>query len=222
MSEQDEGCDRPASDCEPSSCSDSEQDDCGCGSEDDDCDNDCGPQGPQGPPGPSAPMFAQNPTFSNYARFYGLTTDDKKAQVLAHGNAVAFPNQTTIIGTAIQAVSQTEILLKQPGSYLIRFGVTTLQAGQLQLEMGHNYDIKRSRHDTQYVPLVSSTATNQNCVSGGLMIAGEDMVRVEKGNDVIRLVNPASNVGSVLQIAGSNAPTLKQPRVHWISVQKCD
>ena len=212
------------SDCEPS-CSDSEgeDDDCGCESsgEDDNCER--GPQGVQGPPGPSGggQGFASSNTAS-YARFYGLTTDEKHGVLIPHGAAVVFPSQNTIVGNAIQRASQTEFLLKRPGSYVVRFSVTTLQAGQLQLEIGEGFDIKRSRNSIVYKPVVSSTATNQNCVSGGLLIIGEDCVQVERENSVIRLVNPATNAESVLQVAGSNKTTLKQPRVHWISIQKMD
>ena len=205
-----------------SSCSDSEQPDCCDSGEDDDSgEEDRGAQGFQGPPGPSG-ISGGLTVATHYARFYGLTTFDERGALVIPNGAVPFPNQSTIVGSAIQRVSVTEFLLKQVGSYLVRFLVTTLQAGQLQLQMGENYDIKRTRHETEYKMVESSTATNQNCVSGGLLLIGEDVIRVEKGNNVIRLVNPASNVDSVLQIAGSNTTSLKQPRVHWISIQKLD
>ena len=206
------------SDCEPS-CSDSEQDDdCGCESAGDDCER--GPQGPQGPPGPAAGVGLDNATSPNFARFYGMTTDEKVGTMIPNGSAVPFPHQNPIVGTSIQRATQTEFLLKRPGSYLVRFLVSTLQAGQLQLEIGNNFDIKRSRNTIAYTPLPSSTATNQNCVSGGLMVVGEDLVDVKGNNSVIRLVNPATNLKSPLQIAGPNNTTLKQPRVHWITIEK--
>lgn len=199
--------------------SDSQGDDYDDGGEDyggDDSEHERGFQGFQGPPGP--PMLAPVNLLPDYARFYGLTTTEDKLQEIFPGNAVLFP-LGEMVGENIQCVSQSLFLFRKPGLYRVAYAVSTVQAGQLQLELGQGFDAKLTRNNINYVPLLSSTATNQNCVSGGLVLQTEDLIRIPSANSVLRLVNPATNTHK-LEIAKPDALTLRQPRVHWISFQK--
>lgn len=207
-----------------SSENDSNDDDEGCGCADGDCHCDdenpdnCerGWQGFQGPPGQVA-ADTMGTNSMDYSHFYGLSQAEDKSVAIQPGEAVSFPFGESL-GNNVQRITPSLFLFKKPGVYRVAYYVSTVQTGQLQLELGQNFNPKLSRNDITYVPLISSTATNQNSVSGGLALHAETCVRIPAANSVLRLVNPSSNKNKI-EIAKPDALTLRQPRVHWIVFQ---
>ena len=153
------------------------------------CDEPCRPCIPITPP--ERPITTPAP-FGVFADYYALAPADN-AEVIAAGEAVAFPRGFASDFSAISRISDSSFNLAEPGAYLVMFQVNVSEAAQLELLLNETA--------LAYTVAGVDTADSQ--------ISGVAVVNVTQPNSSLSLINPAqSTVGvAITRNAGGTQPS---------------